>query len=201
MDSALAAALIGAIAGLIAACIGGMFALAGAERALNGTLAAARVQRQADYLASLQAVKREIDLNQQLVAQVPDLPARLPLPHIMLDSFLAADERGIPAPTLKLSLPIARYNALAEMGRALYQASHPVPKELESQLDATARELDASLRAASTSLAQTIGGMETWVKQAQGVFEQLQSYRWYRRLWVLLTNPRLLPPAPPGFPT
>jgi hypothetical protein len=192
--------IIPLFAAFLGAIIGGVFALLGSERLMNGTLLAGRVERQIAYLASLRAVERELDDNVTLLGQIQGITVWIPLLHVALDSFVAGDDRGIPDPVFDAAIVIVKYNTLVELSNGLFQAGQAVPQGLQTQLDTMVTGARTQLQEASSAIELARFDIETWVKEAQPGIQRLQQYPWYRRWLILVTNPNPLPPSPPGMP-
>ncbi len=197
MDATLGAGILGAAAALLGALIGGICTLVGAERALRTALLAESVRQQGLHVAALRAAKRELDANTLLIEQVGGLPIWVPLQRTALDGFLGGAGGGIPDPVIEAAAAITRYNALVDASRAYLVSKQPMPPKLELQLTQLCAEIIPILEAAATAIEQSAFGIETWATPAQRILQQLDKAPWYRRLWVLLTNPHLLPPPPP----
>jgi hypothetical protein len=151
-----------ALAGLIGAVIGAAATLAGSVVTLRGTVRMADADRRRGHLVSLEAVKRELDLNLALIDDAQRLSLWPPLQHIALDTCLVlapSPESGIPEALVHAAMTLGRYNTLAVMASTLIQSGHAHPPDLQALLTTTCAEVRDSLATTSHKVGRTIASL------------------------------------------
>src|SRR5262249_15672259 len=114
----------------------------------------------------------------------------------VLDNLINGDGDRVPDPVFEAASMIAQYNALLQIRAGFAQSGLEVPAGLAEQLTKLMSELAECLEQASEAIDNIRYNTNTWSQQQPQPQEPVV-LPWWRRWWIVVTNPDALAPAPP----
>lgn len=179
------------VSSFLAAVIGGLLALVGAQRALAHTAREMRQQRRADYVAVLRAAAREFRLNADLLESTANVGnIWLPLERFALDRLLI-DHRDMSTDTEHLGdlaaaiRVLTQYNTVANLNNAAIAASGTVGYRVAGELVKLRASAPATLRTGASALDAMILSVQSDDRLATiRRNRQKQESSWLRRIYI-----------------